>query len=309
MSDTSVITDLVQVLLPGRRRLRKRQQQRESEKLRLQEQLIAEYQSLACLPARSGSAERLGEFDIQKFRRFITLPENDNAWNEARSTIAEFRLPEMAGGVNPGDQRLIYHLVQFLLPGNTLEVGTHIGSSTIHILMSLLKARAPQSGRLTSVDIKDVNCEKTQPWKQFGSQWSPRQMVSRLNQSANVEFVASPSIEFMKTDTKAYDLIFLDGDHSASAVYQELPLALDRLAKGGVILLHDYFPALQPLWPNGRCDNALMHADVIPGVYLALQRFLNEGNRIRVTPFGALPWPTKLGSNVTSLTLVSRDIA
>jgi len=309
MPDTSVIKDLVQVLLPGRRSLRKRQQERESEKHRLQERLIFEYQSLASLPSRNGSTEHLGEFDIEKFLRFITQPQNDNAWEKFRAAVAQFHLPEMAGGVNPGDQRLIYHLVQFLEPRNILEIGTHIGSSTIHILSSLLNTPARQLGRLTSVDIKDVNCETARPWKHYGAECSPRQMVTRLNGRENVEFVASPSVAFLKTDTKTYDLIFLDGDHSASSVYQELPLALDQLAKGGVILLHDYFPALQPLWPNGRCDTALMHADVIPGVYLALQRFLNEGNRIRVTPFGALPWPTKLGSNVTSLALVSGDPA
>jgi predicted O-methyltransferase YrrM len=309
MPDTSIIRDLFGVLLPGRRHLRKRQRRHEAEKFRLQEKLILEYQSLANLPSKSGSIEQLGEFDSQKFQQFIKLPENDHVWNEARSRIAQFRLPEMAGGVNPGDQRLIYHLVQFLSPRNTLEIGTHIGSSTIHILMSLLNGSASHSGRLTSVDIKDVNCEKTMPWKQFGAEWSPQQMVTLLNGGSNVEFVASRSVDFLKADTKTYDLIFLDGDHSASAVYQELPLALDRLAERGVILLHDYFPGLQPLWPNGQCDNALMHADVIPGVFLALQRFLNEGNRVRLTPFGALPWPTKLGSNVTSLTLVSRDTA
>jgi hypothetical protein len=64
-----------------------------------------------------------------------------------------------------------------------------------------------------------------------------------------------------------------------------------------VILLHDYFPDLKPLWSNGR---------VIPGPWLAIERLKREGAPLTVKPFGALPWPTKLNSNNTSLALLLR---
>jgi hypothetical protein len=35
---------------------------------------------------------------------------------------------------------------------------------------------------------------------------------------------------------------------------------------------------------------------IIPGPYLATQRFINEGNDIIITPLGELPWETKRNS-------------
>lgn len=89
-----------------------------------------------------------------------------------------------------------------------------------------------------------------------------------------------------------FDLIFLDGGHEASTVYQEVPAALKLLNPGGLILLHDIYPDQRPLWSDGF---------VVPGPWLAIERFKKEGAKVTVKPLGALPWPTKLDSNVTSL--------
>jgi len=78
-------------------------------------------------------------------------------------------------------------------------------------------------------------------------------------------------------------------------VYREIPVALRLLNPGGVILLHDYFPDVKPLWSNGV---------VIRGPFAATERLKAEGARIEVLPLSELPWPTKLGSSVTSLALL-----
>jgi predicted O-methyltransferase YrrM len=93
-----------------------------------------------------------------------------------------------------------------------------------------------------------------------------------------------------------YDFIFLDGDHRAPAVYAELAAALARLNPGGVILLHDYYPGAVPLFADG---------NIIAGPFHALRRAIAEQPSLSVLPLGALPWPTKLGSHVTSLALVA----
>ena len=122
-----------------------------------------------------------------------------------------------------------------------------------------------------------------------------------------VQFVISPSVDFLINTNRSYDFIFLDGDHSASTVYQEIPRALGRLSPKGCILLHDYFPNLEPLWPEAKVTNSVNRPSVIPGVYLAIQRLLREGNAFRVWPFGKLPWKTKLGTNITSLAILTLD--
>ena len=113
-----------------------------------------------------------------------------------------------------------------------------------------------------------------------------------------MEFFTSPSLSFLQTTNRKFDLIFLDGDHSAKAVYQEIALALKKLNPNGVILLHDYFPEMRALWKNG---------NIIYGPYLGVNRLLQEGVDAKVIPLGALPWSTKLDSNITSLALFLKN--
>jgi SAM-dependent methyltransferase len=105
------------------------------------------------------------------------------------------------------------------------------------------------------------------------------------------------SMAYLDAHDERFDLIFPDGDHTAQNVYREIPRALQHLRLGGVVVMHDVFPGLRPLWRGGA---------VVPGPFLAVQRFRDEGAEIELLPLGALPWPTKLGSHVTSLALLSR---
>ncbi len=196
-------------------------------------------------------------------------------------------------GVNPGDQRAIYHLLKGLEAQSVLEIGTHIGSSTAHISLALRDQPHP---KLITVDIKDVNDPHSKPWIALNSQYSPKELVDKVGGSAFVDFKVMPSLDFMRNCQDKFDFIFLDGDHRAFTVYQEIPVALKLLNPGGVILLHDHFPENVPLWSDGK---------VSPGTFLATQRLKNEGHSLDILPLGELPWGTKLNSNVTSLALVT----
>lgn len=114
-----------------------------------------------------------------------------------------------------------------------------------------------------------------------------------------IRFVTSTSLDYAAACREKYDLIFLDGDHSAEAVYREIPLALNRLpATGsGIIVLHDFFPDVKPLWT---------WQDPLPGPYLAVKRYQREGAGFHAVPLATLLWPTKLGSCVTSLAVLSK---
>jgi len=150
---------------------------------------------------------------------------------------------------------------------------------------------------LISIDIADVNSTVTKPWLEYGTKFSPVEMINKLNYGSFVNFVADTSLHYAANCTQKFDFIFLDGSHAASIVYQEIPLALKLLNQNGVILLHDYFPGMKPLWSDGT---------VIPGPYLATERLSKEGINLVVLPLGKLPWPTKQSSNVTSLALLLR---
>jgi predicted O-methyltransferase YrrM len=239
-----------------------------------------EWRALAAIP-------RL-ECDAHRLRTQPPVIADPPDWRAVQERVAFGQSRGQA--VNTGDQRLIYHLASSLRPRTVLEIGTNVGGSTVMFSMAL-----GDDGRMTTVDIVDVNGPDG-PARRLGCE-TPAELIRRIGHQ-NVRFVTSRSTEFLRDCREQFDLIFLDGAHEADVVYQEVPLALACLNPGGVILLHDYFPDLKPLWSNGR---------VIPGPWLAIERLKREGVPLTVKPFGALPWETKLNSNNTSLALLLRQ--
>ena len=199
-------------------------------------------------------------------------------------------------GVNPGDQRAIYHMIRALNPKSVLEVGTNVGFSTLHIAAAL--DANGSKGRITTVDITDVNDPNNQPWKGCGQAYAPRDMLAAGGYGDMIRFVAQSSLEYLTECKNKFDFIFLDGSHEADVVYQEVPKAIEALTEDGVILLHDFYAGLTFLWDNKK---------IIPGPCIAIERLCNEGAALEVIPFGALPWPTKGDSHMTSLALLVRE--
>lgn len=253
---------------------------------------------LASLPKTSCDTQKLKSTEQLAVKDTFHQAELANAWQQAQAQLTRFSIPDGSGGVNPGDRRALFYLIRSLQPQNVLEVGTHIGSSTLHIATAMQQYADPAHPvQLTTVDIADVNDPVQQPWLNFGSPASPLALIEAIGCQDWVNFVQADSIAYLAQCQKTFDFIFLDGSHTAKAVYQEVPLALQLLNPSGIILLHDYFPDLQPLWS----DNSL-----IPGPCLAIDRLKQEGAKLQVIPLGELPWATKLNSNVTSLAIVLR---
>jgi len=249
--------------------------------------------SLQCDAAKLRSAR---ETDPQEMLRSSSA---ERLWHNFRDRLAAFAIPDGTGGVNPGERQAIFYLISALKPSSVLEVGTHIGASTVHI-SSALAATQEQTRkpvRLVSVDISDVNDGQAKPWLKHGGTKSPKQMIRELGHEGFVEFVVDSSLNYLERSANRFDFIFLDGDHAPDVVYKEIPAALKVLNENGVILLHDYYPDMKPLWSVD---------SVIPGPFLATRRLATEGADLVVIPFGSLPWPTKLQSNASNLALVLR---
>jgi predicted O-methyltransferase YrrM len=263
---------------------------------------VKEKLALALMKPAACSTEALRHLTEADLGAFFSSEAITRDWNQDKETLTVLDLPELTGGVNQGDQRAIYYLIHALNPGAVLEIGTHIGCSTVNIGLALKRVAATQGSppRLTTVDLLDVNDPTTKPWLRFQSAHSPQELVERAGVAPLVSFVTSDSLAFLENCQQKFDLIFLDGDHRERRVCQEIPLALRRLTEGGIILLHDYFPDEKPLWSNNR---------VVPGPYRATQRLLRQGARFVVHPLGNLPWPTKFDSSATSLAVVSASPA
>jgi hypothetical protein len=75
------------------------------------------------------------------------------------------------------------------------------------------------------VDIQDVNEEANRRWERFKSPKSPKNVLQSLGLEELVRFQVANSVEFLAQDRTEYGMIFLDGNHDADIVYQEVPLA------------------------------------------------------------------------------------
>jgi len=265
------------------------------------EQIAREQGELSLLPKRQLDLTPLRQTAQAELATMFSCPSIAQEWPEVATAIDQIVVIEdmKTGGVNPGDRRALYYLTRALRARRVLEIGTHVGASTIHIAAAM-KRNAEDAGdecRLVTVDISDVNDADDAYWKRAGLACSPRDAIAAIGLARCATFIMMDSISYLDAHDERFDLIFLDGDHTAQNVYREIPRALQHLRPDGAVIMHDVFPGLRPLWRDGA---------VVPGPFLAVQRFRNEGAEIELLPLGALPWPTKLGSHVTSLALLSR---
>lgn len=232
--------------------------------------------------------------DFDRETVFAARSPLDGSWEADHGAISRQTTEGRIGSaVSAGDRRALYRLVRYFQPESILEFGTHLGMSTSYLAQALARNGR---GRATTVDIIDVNGAGG-AWRHTGLAKPPAEVIEALGLGDRVAFVAQPSADFMAGHRDRYDLIFLDGDHAASAVYREIAWALGRLNPGGLIILHDFFPNGIRLFPE---------LQVIPGPQLAFDRLRRENPEIGIIPFSPLPWTTLPGSRNTSLAALVR---
>jgi len=107
---------------------------------------------------------------------------------------------------------------------NFLELGVRDGKTTV----PLLAASKLLGSELTSIDIRDP------------------EFVCPESLTKNWKFVKQDSIEFLKNNTKKFDLIFIDDWHEGIHIKRELDLLSPLCDKSTLILLHD----LMHHWTN-----------------------------------------------------------
>lgn len=258
--------------------------------------IVRERQKLAKIPKAEFVVEPLRPLTRPQIEEAFTDETIAMAWQRGLAQIGEI-MPyiDIYGGVCPGERRAIYQMIAWLKPRRVLEIGTHIGASTLAIAQAL-NSHAESDALLLTGDILDVNNSEQGAFSKLGT-ISPKEGLCRLGLETRVRFEVKPALELMKSCDDKFDFIFLDGDHSAPAVYQELSAALTLLASKGIVLLHDFYPEGKAIYPGGV---------IVPGPFVAAQRVSKEFPSVKFIPLGELPWETKQGVRRTSLAVVGR---
>jgi len=250
-----------------------------------------------------GDGSHLQEVTASDITRMMASPEVAAEWEKVEAIVAATgNVPGLRSSSKRPTQFGLYFLVRGINARTVLEIGTNLGCSAGFMGLGLARNYELSPGepsRLVTIDQLDVNDATVNLWGQAGSPISPAQFVEKIGCRDIVEFVTARSVDYMKSCTETFDLIFLDGSHDACDVYQELPEALRLINAGGVVALHDYNPLYGAWEPVDRR---------IPGPFLAVQRFLNEGTRFRVLPVVIPWWPKEGAPRPLNLVLLTKDV-
>ena len=162
-----------------------------------------ELNELRSLPTTKCNADSLSKITGEKLSQIFLNEKIQIEWENDASKISSLKIPDMAGGVNSGDRRALYFLVRMLKPASILEIGTHIGSSTIAIALSALKNRTEGvNTKIISNDIIDVNNQVNKPWEVFGSPASPADLLDQIGCDDTVSFEIGNSIDKLSLPRK-----------------------------------------------------------------------------------------------------------
>ncbi len=108
-----------------------------------------------------------------------------------------------------------------------LEIGVFEGRSVLWMLDNVL---TDPSARVTAIDLFPDDLEQ-----RF------RKNLDRSGQSAKATVLKGLSQHILrKLDPDSYDIIYIDGGHTADNVLADLVLSWDLLKPGGILILDDY---------------------------------------------------------------------
>jgi predicted O-methyltransferase YrrM len=150
----------------------------------------------------------------------------DDAWSVASS---------IEGWLTREQALVLFEQVRSLGDGCTaVEIGSHQGRSTV-----VLASGLPPGGRLVTVDPFDPD------WR-YGGLSTQTLLVTHLESAGvgdRVDVAATTSREARASYDGPVDLLYVDGKHDFWTVRDDLRWA-DRVAEGGVVLVHDAFSSV-----------------------------------------------------------------
>lgn len=128
-----------------------------------------------------------------------------------------------------------------------LQVGAYTGDATVWLLDNVL---TDQSSTLTDIDTWEGSDEKEHHAMDFNKVYE--YYTSRTSKYPNLNAIRGKSKDVLPKLEPGFDFIYVDGDHTESAVYWDAIDSWELLAEGGIIAFDDYLwgqdvhPTLRP---------------------------------------------------------------
>lgn len=118
-----------------------------------------------------------------------------------------------------------------------LQIGAFTGDASLWLMQNIL---THSSSTLTDVDTWQGSDEEVHHKMDFSD--VERVYDSKVGDYRNVIKVKMTSTDFLITsdDKDRYDFIYIDGDHTADAVFKDASLSWRALKPGGIMAFDDY---------------------------------------------------------------------
>ena len=128
---------------------------------------------------------------------------------------------------------VLLHLVRRYQPTRFLEVGSHRGHTT-----RILADKFPSMAIVTVDPGDSIPVAARSPFQ--ANEYLPQDEVGILVRECSNVAIHNSGFHDVDWGTERFNMIFIDGDHRAAAVFYDTQLALKLVTVPGVIIWHGY---------------------------------------------------------------------
>jgi len=135
------------------------------------------------------------------------------------------------------EKQFLFHAMKHVPVGAVVvEIGSWIGGSSEQLALGGLKF--DKKINLFCVDPWDHFCQELEDIRRGRDVYSEFAVRMQRFQYSAVKDVSENAV--LKFEDDSVDFIFIDGDHSYSAVFNDITMWLPKLRAGGIMCGHDY---------------------------------------------------------------------
>lgn len=157
----------------------------------------------------------------------------------------------IAGWLTKGEGQMLYDAALAVTPGRIVELGSYCGRSTACLAMGVRDSGEAEFAVVT------IDTHKGSPEHQKGKKYFRRETyrnasvntlpllmanLQMLGIEEYVDVLVGDSVLAAHYDRKDVhpSLLFIDAQHTESAVRQDVSAWLPKVVKGGIVMFHDY---------------------------------------------------------------------